>query len=82
MHGRAQTWADDPNAYAGNLSTREPISLVRGLNFDDKARPAGFEPATLGLEVPCSVRLSYERMGASVSGVACRPGSVADSILW
>ena len=27
-----------------------------------EARPAGIEPATLGLEVPCSIRLSYGRM--------------------
>ena len=26
------------------------------------ARPAGFEPAALGLEVRCSIQLSYERM--------------------
>jgi hypothetical protein len=24
-------------------------------------RPAGLEPATLGLEIPCSIRLSYGR---------------------
>jgi hypothetical protein len=45
MHDRAQTWADDPAAYAGSLNTREPISLVPGLNFDDGVRPARFELA-------------------------------------
>src|SRR6476469_2871533 len=35
-----------------------------------KARPAGFEPATGGLEVLCSIQLSYERrkVERSVSG--------------
>jgi hypothetical protein len=37
-------WTDDPSAYAGSLSTREPISLVPGLNFDDGVPPVGFEP--------------------------------------
>ena len=27
------------------------------------ARPAGFEPATYGLEGRCTIRLCYERMG-------------------
>ena len=31
-----------------------------------QAPPAGFEPATVGLEVQCSIRLSYEGMGKSV----------------
>ena len=45
MHDRARSWADDPAAYAGSLSTREPISLVPGLNFEDLVPPAGLEPA-------------------------------------
>ena len=32
----------------------------------DMARPAGLEPATLGLEGRCSVRLSYGRIAESV----------------
>ena len=32
-------------------------------------RPAGLEPATLGLEIPCSIHLSYGReWGFCVSG--------------
>lgn len=54
-HQRAQTWAEDPAAYEGSLSTREPISLVPGLNFDDQVPPAGFEPAANRLEGGCSI---------------------------
>jgi site-specific DNA recombinase len=48
IHQRAQTWADDPAAYAGSLSTREPVSLVPGLNFDDEVPRVGFEPTLHG----------------------------------
>ena len=37
----------------------------------DEARPAGFEPATYGLEVRCSIQLSYGRGGLSVSCEFC-----------
>jgi site-specific DNA recombinase len=36
-----------------------PLSGGRGLNDYKMVPPAGFEPATLGLEVRCSIRLSY-----------------------
>jgi hypothetical protein len=42
-------------------------NMLKGRNFRRKslpslgARPAGFEPATVGLEIRCSVRLSYGR---------------------
>jgi len=33
---QAQTWADDPAAYAGTNQTRRPMQFVAGLNFDDQ----------------------------------------------
>jgi hypothetical protein len=37
------------------------IGLSNLLGTRKMARPAGFEPATLGLEVRCSIQLSYGR---------------------
>lgn len=31
-------------------------------NIEEVVRPAGFEPATYGLEGCCSIQLSYERI--------------------
>ncbi len=51
---QAQTWADDPAAYAGTIQTRRPMQFVAGLNFDHQVPATGVEPVTLGLRVPCS----------------------------
>ena len=40
-----------------------------------KTRPAGFEPATAGLEIPCSIQLSYGRNVLFMTEAA-RPASV------
>ena len=39
------------------------------------ARPAGFEPATYGLEGRCTIRLCYGRSGASMPASRRRPNS-------
>lgn len=44
------------NGVRGVLAVQGRDGLIR------VARPAGFEPATVGLEVRCSVQLSYGRM--------------------
>ena len=39
----------------------KPSTPQRTNQSSIKVRPAGLEPATLGLEIPCSIRLSYGR---------------------
>lgn len=39
-------------------------------------RPAGLEPATYGLEIRCSIQLSYERGKANVLSVHISPDLV------
>ena len=52
----------------------------------NRIRPAGLEPATLGLEIPCSIHLSYGRVfstyfyhggGGSEKGASFRPDNRA-----
>ena len=40
----------------------KPSTPQRTNQSSIKVRPAGLEPATLGLEIPCSIQLSYGRM--------------------
>ena len=42
------------------------------------ARPAGFEPATYGLEGRCTIRLCYERLGRQYA-IADQPAQVANA---
>ena len=44
-----------------NLSIHR-LSVICQSAFENEARPAGFEPATPGLEGRCSIRLSYGRI--------------------
>jgi len=38
------------------------VDAAGSLKFDEEVRPAGIEPATCGLEVRCSIQLSYGRL--------------------
>ena len=43
----------------GRLAARCPVSRTTASCWDFEAPPAGFEPAACGLEVRCSIQLSY-----------------------
>ena len=47
------------------ISEKEIYSAIHPLHLYDLARLAGFEPATYGLEVRCSIQLSYRRINSS-----------------
>ena len=46
------------------------------------ATPAGLEPATPGLEIPCSIQLSYGANHPEYNAVQTQPGSVLDPEQW
>ena len=48
-------------------------NACRSEAIKEVARPAGFEPATAGLEIRCSVQLSYERLSQEVFTMADYP---------
>ena len=64
------------------LPTTAGIGLCRKSRTETKARPEGFEPSTYGLEVRCSIQLSYGRLEGDSSGFghnSDRPCSVTVS---
>lgn len=64
---------DRPCAPCRAVSACDDIGPVRWSRSSCEARPAGLEPAALGLEVPCSIQLSYGRLSRSVTVDATAP---------
>src|SRR5690606_19367047 len=55
----------EPPSQAARQTVDDLLSSIlggEGCGKASMARPAGFEPATGGLEVRCSIQLSYERL--------------------
>jgi hypothetical protein len=63
--GNSQEFSDNSKATQGWLPARPFLSPRKGLTSElitpEEARPVGFEPTTAGLEIRCSIQLSYGR---------------------
>ena len=58
-------------------SASEPSGVSHPVRNRKRARPGGFEPPTYGLEVRCSIQLSYGRVWvSSIWAAAPRTGRV------
>ena len=60
---RCHLGSHEPNTSWRQFGAVSPMTPTNDTNTPRKqVRPAGLEPATLGLEIPCSIRLSYGRV--------------------